>query len=263
MNELSRGQPVILMLLTAVAALALLLVCLTLRRWLRKRRWTKAQASHAVEPRINLVNRAGPLAADLGPATPSSGQPMLPLLRVGHGPLPASSPVAGPGTPLAASDQQATTPPRLAPVPVPLAPAPPVTPAGQTQPRPPGLTIVPASPRPRPKPRQEVDTSVLSPETLLARAHEFLATGASEEAAGQLRLCVRLASKLKQPVIEAAARLELGDLARASGDLTTACEHWQLARSLYSALKRDIDTRAAEQRMERARCPSDWVLNEF
>ena len=74
---------------------------------------------------------------------------------------------------------------------------------------------------------------------------------------------MRLASKLKQPVIEAAARLELGDLARASGDLTTACEHWQMARTLFTTLRRTSDALTAEKRMERARCPSDWVLNQF
>jgi hypothetical protein len=117
--------------------------------------------------------------------------------------------------------------------------------------------------RPQPKVRTELNETILSPETLLARAQTQLANGANDEAAAQLRLCVRLAAKLKQPAVEATARLELGDLARASGDLTTACEHWQMARTLFTTLKRETDRLAAEQRMERARCPSDWVLNAF
>ena len=113
------------------------------------------------------------------------------------------------------------------------------------------------------KPRRESEETVLSPETLLARAHEHIAAGAPEEAATQLRLCVRLASKLKQRETEASARLELGDLARASGDLTTACEHWQLARALFTDLKRNAEMAAAERRMEQAGCPTDWVLTQF
>ena len=68
---------------------------------------------------------------------------------------------------------------------------------------------------------------------------------------------------MKQPGTEAMARLELGDLARACGDLTTACEHWQMARALFTDLKRPAETVAAEKRMESAGCPTDWVLNQF
>ena len=117
--------------------------------------------------------------------------------------------------------------------------------------------------RRRPKPAREAVDSVLSPATLLAHAHEHLAAGAHEQAATQLRLCARLASKLKQPLIEASARLELGDLARASGDLTTACEHWQIARSLFADIARPSDALAVEKRMEQASCPTDWVLTQF
>lgn len=124
----------------------------------------------------------------------------------------------------------------------------------------------PASPaitRRRPKPASEFLDTVLSPETLLARAHELLAAGANVEAASQLRLCIRLASKLQQPLIEAAARLELGDLARASGDLTTACEHWLIARTLFGEHARAAEALAVETRMKTAGCPTDWVLTQF
>lgn len=113
------------------------------------------------------------------------------------------------------------------------------------------------------RPRPEDDDGVLSPESLLERARDRISAGAIDDAALQLRLCVRLAAKQKQPDVEANARLELGDLARISGDLTTACEHWQMARSLFTGLRRHADQAAAEKRMENAGCPTDWVLNQF
>jgi hypothetical protein len=126
-------------------------------------------------------------------------------------------------------------------------------------------TVAPAPPlaRKRPRPLREVEETVLSAQSLLGRAEEFLAAGNADEAATQLRLCIRLSSKLKDARTEARARLELGDLARASGDLTTACEHWQLARALFADVRQPTESTAAELRMERAGCPTDWVLNQF
>ncbi len=117
--------------------------------------------------------------------------------------------------------------------------------------------------RRRPRPAWELAVDGQTPASLLARAHEHLAAGAHEEAADQLRACAQLASKLKEVAIEAVARLELGDLARSHGDMTTACEHWQLARSLYAELKRVDEVTAAVKRMEKAGCPTDWVLTKF
>lgn len=118
--------------------------------------------------------------------------------------------------------------------------------------------------RPEPaRPQREQEDGVLPPEALLERAQHRIAAGAFEDAAAQLRLCVRLAAKQKLPAVEAKARMNLGDLARSNGDLTTACEHWQMARSLYTDLKRHAEQLDAEQRMETAGCPTDWVLNQF
>lgn len=123
---------------------------------------------------------------------------------------------------------------------------------------------VPGPPvRRRPRPAWELAVDGQTPASLLARAHEHLAAGAHEEAATQLRACARLASKLKDVAVEAVARLELGDLAQSHGDMTTACEHWQLARSLYTELKRADEATRAAKRMEKAGCPTDWVLTKF
>lgn len=125
---------------------------------------------------------------------------------------------------------------------------------------------VPATAAPvrrRPKPAWELAEDGQTPDGLLARAHELLAASSPDEAAVQLRACARLASRLKVPAIEAVARMELGDLCQASGDMTTACEHWQMARSLYAELKQAAEAAVAVKRMEKAGCPTDWVLTKF
>ena len=126
-----------------------------------------------------------------------------------------------------------------------------------------GAEAVAAPVRRRPRPAWELAVDGQTPASLLAKAHELLTAGADGEAADQLRACAQLASKLKEVGVEAVARLELGDLARSHGDMTTACEHWQLARSLYAELKRPDDVTAAVKRMEKAGCPTDWVLTKF
>ena len=51
--------------------------------------------------------------------------------------------------------------------------------------------------------------------------------------------------------------------ARAAGDLTTACEHWQIARSLFEEGSQKAKAENVEARMKRFGCPTDWVLNDF
>jgi hypothetical protein len=82
-------------------------------------------------------------------------------------------------------------------------------------------------------------------------------------AASEFGWCVLLASKSGRKTVQAQARLELGDIARESGDLTTACEHWQIARGLFLDLKEDDALGWAETRMRENGCPTDWVLNDF
>lgn len=95
----------------------------------------------------------------------------------------------------------------------------------------------------------------------LARHHG--AAGRADEAGDLLRTAIHAAVRLGLPEEHAAARLELGDLARASGDLTTACEHWQIARGLYFDAGRSGDLALVEKRMSASGCPTDWVLNDF
>jgi hypothetical protein len=78
-----------------------------------------------------------------------------------------------------------------------------------------------------------------------------------------LRKTIRGAMGAKHKEIHAKARLALGDLAHAHGDLTTACEHWQIARALFFELKQRREHAAVETRMLRNGCPTDWVLTDF
>lgn len=63
--------------------------------------------------------------------------------------------------------------------------------------------------------------------------------------------------------ITAVARFELANLAKANGDLTTACEYWQMARELYVGLEDKKKVREIDAIMRAAQCPSDWVLTDF
>lgn len=84
-----------------------------------------------------------------------------------------------------------------------------------------------------------------------------------EEVKLHLRRAIILSSRLKDDDTHAAGRLELGDIMAKEGDLTTACEHWQIARQIFwdhdaKAKQADVD-----QRMIANHCPTDWVLNDF
>jgi len=87
--------------------------------------------------------------------------------------------------------------------------------------------------------------------------------GAPDRAAEALRRAIRFASAHGQTDVHAAARLELGDIAEQGGDLTTACEHWQLARNLFHGLGQSQRVEEADKRMLSRGCPTDWVLNDF
>lgn len=101
------------------------------------------------------------------------------------------------------------------------------------------------------------------PGLYLSLAQCRLEAGATADAAELLRKCIRGAASAELKQTHAKARLALGDLAHASGDLTTACEHWQIARALFHELKQRHEHEAAESRMLRNGCPTDWVLTDF
>ena len=101
------------------------------------------------------------------------------------------------------------------------------------------------------------------PALYLSLARDRIAAERGLEAIPLLTACLRVSAALGQKEAQAGARLELGDLARSSGDLTTACEHWQIARGIFHDLKKAVELAATEKRMRQNGCPTDWVLNDF
>lgn len=98
---------------------------------------------------------------------------------------------------------------------------------------------------------------------LMVMAQRQIEASAAPAAAGSLREVILLAAANGLADQQAAARLELGELARQDGDLITACEHWQIARGLFYDLKNKPRVKAIETRMREHGCPTDWVLNDF
>ena len=94
-------------------------------------------------------------------------------------------------------------------------------------------------------------------------AQRHLQDGEPAEAADLLRKCIRTAARAPHKAVHAKARLVLGDISHAEGDLTTACEHWQIARAIFHELNDKRDHAEAEQRMLSNGCPTDWVLTDF
>ena len=72
-----------------------------------------------------------------------------------------------------------------------------------------------------------------------------------------------MAGLVSAPEQQAFARMKLGDISHADGDLTTACEHWQLARDLYRECGEIDMASQVEEKMDENQCPTDWVLNQF
>lgn len=101
------------------------------------------------------------------------------------------------------------------------------------------------------------------PGLYLSLARAEIEEGRHEAAAEHLRSSVRSAAKTRNAAVQAEARLELAELARAAGDLTTACEHWQIARALFHELKERASLGETERLMQKHGCPTDWVLNDF
>lgn len=121
--------------------------------------------------------------------------------------------------------------------------------------------------------RDQVQADIVEAER--AGAHDQLAVlylslalldrkaGDDATAADSLRQSVVFASQTNNPEVHARGRLELGDLAQSAGDLTMACEHWQMARSLFDLAELAGESADADARMQRNGCPTDWVLTDF
>ncbi len=90
-----------------------------------------------------------------------------------------------------------------------------------------------------------------------------LNNGGRPQAEALLLKTVTIATRGKFAVEHAEARIELAELSRVDGDMTTACEHWQMAKQLFHDLDRREDTLRMADHLRLNRCPSDWILTGF
>ena len=97
----------------------------------------------------------------------------------------------------------------------------------------------------------------------VALARVLIARSQRPRASSFLQSAVLAARRAKLPVVHAEARIELAELALADGDLTSACEHWQMAKLMFHETGRRHDQDRMADLMRQQRCPTDWVLTNF
>lgn len=106
------------------------------------------------------------------------------------------------------------------------------------------------------------DDAALSGHSLeLARL--LISRSARQQAALQLQSAVIAARRSNLPALHAEARIELAELAIRDGDLTSACEHWQMAKLMFHETNRRPDRDRIADLMRQHRCPTDWILTNF
>ncbi|MEQ8823653.1 MAG: hypothetical protein RIC14_04695 [Filomicrobium sp.] len=113
------------------------------------------------------------------------------------------------------------------------------------------------------EPEADLDPRVVEARQHFKDAMTKREAGEDTAAADHLRNTIMLATSAADNMLHARARLELGDISQAEGDLITACEHWQLARSLFEDMSNAGDAEVCEKRMLGNGCPTDWVLTDF
>lgn len=96
---------------------------------------------------------------------------------------------------------------------------------------------------------------------MIAAAHDQSGNGAGRMTA--LRSAAGLAAKYGPLGAHAEARLALAEVAYQAGDLTGACEQWQLARSALLEDGQTSEHARIDKRMRDHQCPTDWVLTDF
>ncbi len=95
----------------------------------------------------------------------------------------------------------------------------------------------------------------------LSRQHH--AENREKDAIAALGSAAGIAAKYGPKIAHAEARLELAEWAHKAGDLITACEHWQIARTVLQEDGQAKASAGVDQRMRDNGCPTDWVLTDF
>ncbi len=96
---------------------------------------------------------------------------------------------------------------------------------------------------------------------LLAEQRRTL--GLEKEAQSALRSAAGIGSQHGPGHVHAAARIALAEAALDHGDLTAACEQWQLARTAFQRDGKADEADDIDRRMRANGCPTDWVLTDF
>lgn len=96
---------------------------------------------------------------------------------------------------------------------------------------------------------------------LLAEQRRTL--GLEKEAQSALRSAAGIGSQHGPGHVHAAARIALAEAAFDHGDLTAACEQWQIARMAFLSDGKTAEADDVDKRMRANGCPTDWVLTDF
>ena len=97
----------------------------------------------------------------------------------------------------------------------------------------------------------------------LAQARACQKLGDEKARMSALASAAACASLYGPEASHASARMQLAEVAYNSGDLTSACEHWHLARGAFQASGQTEEYARVEKLMRDHGCPTDWVLTEF
>lgn len=112
------------------------------------------------------------------------------------------------------------------------------------------------------KAKAQKDDETLSGKTVeLARL--LLLRAQRPQAATLLQSAALVARRANLPLVHAEARIELAELAHGEGDMTSACEHWQIAKLMFHDAGRRQERDRVAELMRQRHCPTDWVLTNF
>lgn len=100
-------------------------------------------------------------------------------------------------------------------------------------------------------------------ELYLTLGRARLTAGDEREGLECLRSAAGLAARSGPALVHAEARIELAEAALRSGDPTSACEHWQMARMAFLDIGDAASGDKVDKRMRSNGCPTDWVLTDF
>jgi hypothetical protein len=107
------------------------------------------------------------------------------------------------------------------------------------------------------------DNKAVLADLYLAQARAYQKLGHEKARMAALTSAAACASLYGPEASHASARMQLAEAAYSAGDLTSACEHWHLARGAFQASGQTEEHARVEKLMRDHGCPTDWVLTEF